>query len=233
MKRHQDYIYEQEDYYRNPKETFAFLKELISNSFSSGSVLDIGCARGEFLYYLKQNFNYTRLFGVDYSENLINYAKNFKGLSGDDIGFHACSAEELDLNTKFDIITMSGVLSYFDSTDLIFEKMRNHLTNSGRIYILDGFNEYDIDVIVRYRHNKISDKFESGWNFHSIDSLGRSLKRLSMYIVDIHKFNLSFKLCRQEDAARSWHIDTEDGRRLTNGLSMLYDLKVIEIGNSL
>ena len=31
--KHQDYIYEKENYYNNPKEYFVFLKELIKKSF--------------------------------------------------------------------------------------------------------------------------------------------------------------------------------------------------------
>lgn len=54
-KKHQDYIYEQENYYDNPKETFMFLKNLITDSFDTAGVLDIGCAKGEFLYYLKKH----------------------------------------------------------------------------------------------------------------------------------------------------------------------------------
>ena len=43
-----------EDYYSNPKETFMFLKELILNDFDKPSILDIGCARGEFLFFIKK-----------------------------------------------------------------------------------------------------------------------------------------------------------------------------------
>lgn len=47
-KKHQDYIYEQENYYDNPKETFMFLKNLITDSFDTAGVLDIGCVRESF-----------------------------------------------------------------------------------------------------------------------------------------------------------------------------------------
>ena len=51
--KHQDYIYINEDYYKDPKETFSFISKLINDSHHIPSVLDLGCARGEFLYFLK------------------------------------------------------------------------------------------------------------------------------------------------------------------------------------
>lgn len=229
MKKHQDYIYEKEDYYTNPKETFLFLKKLISNQFEKGSILDIGCARGEFLYYMKENFKYDKLVGIDYRYNLINHAKDFKQLS-EFCDFYVNSAEEFKLDMEFDIITMSGVLSYFDDINLALKRIQEHLKVKGRAYILGFFNDDDIDVIIRYKNNEVgSNTFESGWNLHSLKTIKNNLKSLDMSIIDVHKFDLSFKLLKSKDAARSWHIDTEIGRKFVNGLGLMYDMRVIEI----
>jgi hypothetical protein len=52
--KHQDYIYIDEDYYKNPKEAFMFLSKIISDRFEELSILDLGYARGEFLFYIKK-----------------------------------------------------------------------------------------------------------------------------------------------------------------------------------
>ena len=227
-KKHQDYIYEQENYYDNPKETFMFLKNLITDSFDTAGVLDIGCAKGEFLYYLKKTYNYTKLAGIDYSENLIAQAKAFKKLS-DGVRLEVLSAEDFELHELFEVITISGVLSYFDNPFSCLEMIEKHLKENGRAYILGGFNDDDVDVLIRYKNNKYFSDFESGWNYHSISTIKKCLEKLNMKLINIHKFDFSFELSKNEDPARSWHINTNIGRKLTNGLGMIYDIRVIEI----
>lgn len=73
--KHQDYIYLKENYYDNPKEIFIFLGKLIDKCSLKNNILDIGCARGEFLYYLNKIFTETKFTGIDYSKNLIDEAK--------------------------------------------------------------------------------------------------------------------------------------------------------------
>ena len=51
---------------------------------------------------------------------------------------------------------------------------------------------------------------------------------LDMRLTNIHVFDLSFDLSPQDDPCRAWHINTEDGRKYTNGLSLIYDIRVLE-----
>mgnify|MGYP001176394606 FL=1 len=229
--KHQDYIYINEDYYKNPKETFIFLKNIISNNFNKPSILDIGCARGEFLFFLKESLDFKDLSGVDYSSNLIEKAKNFKGLK--DVNLFVDSAEEFKLNRKFDVITMLGVISYFDSVELVLKNIKNHLAPGGKAYILGFFNDADIDVQISYRNNEYFKQFESGWNFHSLHTIRKSLDEINMTLANIDTFELSFNLLPQRDPSRAWHIDTENGRKYTNGLGLIYDIRLLEIVNNI
>jgi ubiquinone/menaquinone biosynthesis C-methylase UbiE len=228
-KKHQDYIYMIENYYKNPKETFAFLKNKISNKFTNPSVLDIGCARGEFIYFLKKTLGCIDLMGLDYSTQLIEEAQSFKGL--DAAQFHVGSAETFELNRKFDVITIAGVLSYFDDASLTLAQCKKHLKPDGRIFILGLFNDYDVDVQIKYRNNKYFNEYQNGWNIHSINTLKNILNLIDMKIESIEIFNLSFELPQQEDPCRSWHIKTEDGFKFTNGLGLIYDMRTIEISH--
>lgn len=225
--KHQDYIYINEDYYKDPKETFSFISKIISDSHHIPSVLDLGCARGEFLYYLKNNIKYKQLVGIDYSDKLINEAKKFHGLNG--VKFKVDSADDFNLNSKFDIIVMSGVLSYFNDISKVFECMKNHLEHGGKIILFGFFNEYDVDLLIKYRNNKYFETFEPGWNIHSIITISRELKKLQLKIINQKTFELSFKSKKQDDPCRAWNIETEEGIKFTNGLKMLYDMAALEI----
>lgn len=76
-------IYLKENRYKKPKEIFIKLAELAAPSISNDSlVVDLGCAAGEFLYYLKSRFENAKLIGADLLPELIEKAeKNVNGVS--------------------------------------------------------------------------------------------------------------------------------------------------------
>ena len=227
-RKHQDYIYEAENYCKHPKETFIFLANLISplplSKNFNPSILDIGCATGAFLYYVKKEFQLTDCYGVDYSSNLINQANRLDG-----INFLTDSAESFNIDKEFDVITMQGVLCYFDDIYPSLLNIKKHLKPGGRVFILGFFNDYDVDVQIKYRNNRYFDSFENGWNHHSIYTIKKVLSDIGLKLDNIHEFNLSFELEKQEDPCRSWHINTESGRFFINGLGLMYKLRVLEI----
>ena len=230
-RKHQDYIYEAENYCKHPKETFIFLANLISPlPFSKNfnpSILDIGCATGAFLYYVKKEFQLTDCYGVDYSSNLINQANRLDG-----INFLTDSAESFNIDKEFDVITMQGLLCYFDDICPSLSNIKKHLKPSGKVFIEDFFNDDDVDVQTKYRNNRYFDSFEKGWNYHSIHTIKRVLNDIGLKVNNIHEFNLSFELEKQEDPCRAWHINTESGRFFINGLGFIYKLRVLEISHN-
>lgn len=224
------YIYLKEDYCNKPKEMFKYLGKLITANMRQDrkySILDIGCARGEFLYYLKSIAKFEKTVGVDYSQALINEAKKFKDLK--DAHFYCDFAESFNLNEKFDFVAMTGVLSFFDDIKKPLDNLGRHLKTEGVALITGLFNVYDIDVIVKYRNNKYSNTYESGWNNHSIESIKKYLDKINMQIVDMHRFELPFDLKKQDDRSRSWTLHTEEGKRFVNGLGFIYDIMTLDV----
>lgn len=59
--------------YYDTSQAVEHLKEIMGDV--SGSLLDVGCGNGLTLFYLKQYF--TNLTGIDYSDNLINWDKEY------------------------------------------------------------------------------------------------------------------------------------------------------------
>jgi len=224
------YIYLNEDYYHKPKEIFKYLTNFIilnTKENKKYSILDIGCAKGEFLYYLKSKAAFERMVGIDYSQLLIAEAKKFAGLK--EVEFYCNLAESFTLNKKFDFITMTGVLSFFDDLRKPLNNLGRHLKGKGVAFITGLFNEDDIDVLVKYRNNKYNKEFESGWNNHSIQSVKKYLKNIGMVVKNIYKFELPFSLKKQTDPSRSWTIQTEYGKKFVNGLGLIYDLITLEV----
>ncbi|MBF0479346.1 MAG: class I SAM-dependent methyltransferase [Candidatus Omnitrophica bacterium] len=225
------YIYLNEDYYSKPKEMFKCMGEKIRGVYPNHefSVLDVGCARGEFLYYLKHlsGLKIKHIAGVDYSQGLIDSAQRFAGLKG--VAFQCGKAENFQLNQKFDVITMSGVLSFFDDIHQPLLNLRNHLENNGVIFILGLFNTFDVDVRTIYRNNKYNQNFEYGYNNHSLETVKKVLDEMNMKISHIDKFHLPFDLVPQEDPIRSWTMITPEGRKFINGMGLIYDATILEI----
>lgn len=227
--KHMDYIYLDENYYKTKKEVHSFLINLLSlNLKKDSSILDIGCARGELLYHIKKDLkSINTLYGIDYSKDLIQNAKEQEFLQG--INLSVENAEDFNLNRKFDLIVSAGLTGYFDSLDDFFVSISKHLKKDGKCFVLHLFNSFDIDVLVKYRNNKYFDEFQSGWNIHSINTAEQVLNKTGLKLENIHKFVLSFNDNKKDDPARSWTSFLDEDKKFVNGLGQVYDLICLEI----
>lgn len=78
------------------------------NLGQSIDILEVGCGAGFSAEYLRGHYQtYT---GIDYSSNLIDYARNT--VSYPDVAFHAVDLHQFKSNEKFDVIVMIGVLHH-------------------------------------------------------------------------------------------------------------------------
>jgi len=190
---------------------FKFLIDEISSCFDNNySLLDIGGAKGELIYLLKKRFPQANYTCLEYNEKLVNIGK--KHLF--DVNFIQGDAQNFNLNTQFDIVVMSGVLSIFDDIDKVLYNMLKHIKKNGYGFIFGGFNKDDIDVIVRYKNNYAnSNIWESGWNMFSIKSV---YDILSPYIKDFQykKFILKTPLKKQNNPVNSYTVELKNGELL-------------------
>jgi len=225
---HIDYIYESEDYVKNPKDQFKrILKWLEKNTDTNQDyrLLDLGCARGELIHFLKTHIKNVSFTGIDQSNNLISLArKNVEAK------FEIADVELYDSREKYDFVVISGVIEYFDNPDAVMKKIVSHLKPHGRCLVLNIFNEYDIDVSVRYRNNKYFNEFKNGWSLHSLETFRKILKNNGLAIESEEKFFPDCILPPKEDPARSWMVELADGTpKYMNGLSQIYDIYILEI----
>lgn len=98
-------------------------------------VLDVGCSNGFKTKMLFDKYdNITHITGIDIDNNAINEAtdifrKNKK------YKFELKSIDELDYNSKYDIIYLSYVLQHLEEPQKVLKKLRNLLTDRGIIII--------------------------------------------------------------------------------------------------
>lgn len=217
--------------YEPPKEIFKFVGNIIENGLALKddiSILDVGCAKGEFLYYLKGKFNKYRIdyTGVDFSKTLISLAGEFPGLTG--VNFHLGAAENFKLDRKYDVITATGLISCFDDYSVFLENLFDHLKGKGILILTNGFSTSEYDIISRYRRYDEKENWRYGWNQHSIKGISKFVEKKGRKLTP-HKFELPFKLEKREDVVRSWTLDTNEGQKFTNGLNIIWNLWALAI----
>lgn len=209
-------------------ERFQFLASLILKRLpQEGTLLDIGCAKGEFIYYLRELAPTCAFTGLDYSDTLLTMARNEPCLQG--VNFVQGDAADFSLGKAFDVVLMAGVLSTFDEYEAPLACMLRHLKPGGYGYIFGGFTAADVDVIVRYRNNAIgSQEWASGLNMFSLQTISRALAPHTV-ALQCHKFILSRPLPKDPNPVKSFTVNTAHGEKLIlNGANIVRDFYAIE-----
>lgn len=227
VKRLHDDFYMNENRYEEPKEIFKILlKELNKKNFKT--LMDVGCANGELLYYLDQKLPNVSFTGIDLLQNLLDKAKKF---CSDDINFLKKDISKKNLKVgKFDRIILSGVLSIFDDPEMIINNLLTNLNKNGKLYIFGAFNPNPYNVLVKYEDvNKDKNIHQSGWNIFSLDTIRKIAKKNNKKMKTI-EFKMPFDIKkRKNDLIRTWTINLEGKRLWTNGLGIIYHGYWLEI----
>ena len=219
-----------EDHHSYVKESFKKLEKLVQPD-KNKKVLDIGCATGALISYLKSCHSEWEFTGVDVSDELLNIAKikvpgvNFINQSGINLSE--------DYTDQFDLVTCIGVLGIFDEKDamMLLNELVRCTKPGGEIILFNEFNELDVDRQVTHRkYNKDGQTigWEKAWNNYSIKTINLWLKDKvnSLKFIDWH---MPIPLTPKDDLVRSWTIEVENKLRLTNGLKLFIDLKFLKI----
>lgn len=184
--------------------------EKYSPSFQT--LIDLGCAKGEFLYKLSEVYPNSHLSGIDIDHDLIKLAQSCKQMAK--VDFTQCDLLDYEPAVEFDVAVLSGVLSIFDDPELILSKMVASIKVGCFGYIFGGFCDDDIDVLVRYRNNwACSNKWESGWNMFSLYTIKKILHS-NCKILNIENFILPENLNKSEDPVASFSHELADGQRI-------------------
>ncbi len=159
-----DYSNEIRARYRTRTE-FNHIKRIIS--LKDKKVLDLGCGTG------RMTFEFAKLckkvVGVDFSENLLHIAKNYRDKNNvKNADFILSDLENYRTDEKFDVIFMGGVLMCIENKNipLIIKKISNFLEQEGivitrdTISLTEPFGSEDIGRKDRSYYRTIEDYLE-------------------------------------------------------------------------
>lgn len=227
--------YLSEDRYEQPKEIFKFLARLLelSGDYTEQSLIcDIGCATGEFLYYMKRRFPGPRYLGLEVLPALITKAKE----RVQDVEFVVGSLLDRSvLPPSFaDATFMLGVHAIFDEFETWISNLLYWTRPGGQIFVFGPFNPYPVDVWVKYRlaEDPNPSHREPGWNIFSQASISKFLDtKLGKGKHSFTPFEMPIDINpHPTDVVRTWTFFDAEGRRLvTNGLSIISNQQILQI----
>ena len=219
--------------YDNPKELFkqAFAKLMsLRGKRRTLELVDIGCANGEFLYYVKRNCPHWGLTGFDYTEEFIQTGREFEGLSGVRLEVR----DMFTIKKKYDVVCCFGTLPIFPDINKPLEKLLN-ICKDGGIVICDGlFNKYDVEVRTVF-YDSSKPEFDGIWHQ---DFNQHSRKLVKQFVgnkakkVEFEDLIMGVELPFKPDNPHTnvWTFRDENGRVLiTNGMNLILNSTILTI----
>lgn len=238
MNRTNNLIYLKENRKTKTKEYFKFINQKTSSFIRSAKnpkILDVGCATGDFLYYLNQLYPQAELYGLDILPELIERAK--REVDGAEFFVGDIFTGRNLPEKKFDFIFMNGVHpvvtpqeSDFDDYKVWFGHLLKLADKRGKIFVFGIFNPNEADSVVKMRVAKKESPRLLGWSLVSKKTAGDFLKekklKFKFYDFQILKDIKKHK----EDPLRSWTVPLRDGTRMImNGAGIVYTLSLLVI----
>ena len=113
-------VYLKDKDYKKPKEYFKKVRKILSDlDYPYGSsLLDVGCATGKLLYYIKKTLpEFNHLSGIDVSRSMIDEAS--RCVPGVDFSVGSITDRKVFKKQLYDAITCCGVLQIFDNIEVL------------------------------------------------------------------------------------------------------------------
>lgn len=217
-------FYANEDRREEPKEYFQLINDILKDE-NWFSLCDVGCATGDFLWYMRKVYGASRkMVGVDNYDVLRNIAQ--KRLS--DCQFYKgdiWTGEGLP-NEKYDIVCMSGVLYLFDRFERVIDNLLKITNTSGVLLIFGQFNSHSCHTDV---HFKLNDR-EGRIVVYSIEEISKWLIERD-YSFEFIPFKMKSKIMeKKDDPIRSYTIALADQTNgLINGLDLWIEQYLLKI----
>jgi SAM-dependent methyltransferase len=113
-----------------------FLKALSQwTDLAPRSILDAGCGRGDFSFYLARRFPRARVYGIDIDAARIGRNRTMaKQLGLDNVTFQVADVVTTRFPTKFDLIVSIDVLEHVPDQEQALRNLADQLTADGRVF---------------------------------------------------------------------------------------------------
>lgn len=221
-------FYATEDRRNDPKENFKMISHILKgeNGGDWNSLCDIGCASGDFLYYIREQHGKEKtLVGVDSFDELLHVAKNrvpdCSFLKGDILSGEGLPTE------RFDIVCMLGVLSLFDDFRLPFENLLKLAAPGGNVLVFSPFNSHGCRVEHRY---SVKGGESERWMVFSQEEIGAWLQEKG-YRYEFIPFHLTINLDPDpNNPLRSYTVALADGSNgIVDGIGLWHEQYLLKI----
>lgn len=132
-------VHDEEKYFRSFYndwlEMYKKVNEIAQNDIHS--VYEVGCGSGVNLYLFQNRMKEAVLGGIDYSQGLIDIAKEV--ISGTDL---VCgSAESIDVQEKYDLVMADSVFQYFSGEEYAEDVLGKMLLKSKKIVYISEIHD--------------------------------------------------------------------------------------------
>jgi SAM-dependent methyltransferase len=221
-------IYLNEDRYSRPKEYFKLIhRELVRDVHKPTAVVDVGCAAGELLYFLRKQLPKDCLLtGVDVIPDLIERAR----MKVADVDFHIADISSTDLPElpQYDAVIFAGVLGHIFTPDIVVKNLESLAKKGGYIYIFAPFNEESIDVQLVYKRPTESGEWETGRNLYSMETMESLVADVGGEAEWIDFF-MPFEITKTDDVMRGWTEKFRGENYMMYGTNQFASQKLLKI----
>lgn len=192
------------------------------------SVLDVGTASGDFLYFMPESI---KGFGIDKNPDLIQIAKNTR--KKENIEFECADILSKKLSGKYECITILGTLLTFLDFRPVLESCFS--LNPKLIIINDFFNVDGIDIQLGFKYaNKPKATYQFAYNIISLETMRNFLEKKSARF-SFEEYKLKTKLYKDKaNPMYNYHAELNGETIITNGMGLIlrgYNLIIIPKGN--
>jgi 2-polyprenyl-3-methyl-5-hydroxy-6-metoxy-1,4-benzoquinol methylase len=118
-------------------------------------VLELGCSHGDLLSSLRPSFG----VGIDFSHHMVKRA----GQKHPELHIVQCDAHDLCLNTTFDVIILSDLVTHLWDVQKVFEKLHPYCHEATRIILNFPNNLWRIPMSIARRYKMTAEYLEQNW----------------------------------------------------------------------
>jgi len=216
----------------NHRPYFEFVESRIRRRLTDrpeASLLDVGCANGAFLHFVKTLHPSVRCHGIDALEPLVSYARSqlldASFSVGDITARHTLPAD------RFDVVTALTLHSHFDALDGWLDNLLGLARPGGAVLVFGLFNDAPVDILVRLRvAGSEPDAWAPGWNVHSRASLAAGLRARGLEFA-FHEYAPpeSWAPSSAADPLATRTAELNGRKVLMNGAGLLLPFALLEI----
>ncbi len=197
------------------KDYYPLAYDLI-RSMKFTSLLDVGCASGDFIHLL--NMDNVECYGLDISEDLISLAKSRKSNSNTNFVCTNILNDEFEIKKSIDCITCFGTAVTIQNLELLLEKFMR--LEPKLIFFNDVVNVNGLDVVVGYKRQEASN-FNYPYNIRCFETWRELISKYPSYSIDFKPYKMSTVLNKTDNPTRNYHSNIDGEVIQRNGMDLI------------